>query len=224
MRPRSIRHRRNELHARARLLKKCGDSLGNWPRSYCRLQIPAQVLIAVEFEGMRPKVELFDLFGVFRDSLADAVGVMHAQVVGDQEHLVPGTLNQILEGEDEVLCIGGVREDGETHQPLIGDGLDHRCRSVATDLQPEYGRQACNRVAPNPVRILANGGLVTPVDLDVLSLCVRQNLWRFIPEPRFEAGRILLDRTFDRSLRRETPAPRVLAHGVDGQCRCRKAA
>ena len=214
--PHSIRHRCNAFHAHARLLKKCGGSRGNRPGAYRRLQIPVQVLIGIEFGCIRREVEQLDLIGVLRDPLAHAVGTMHAQVVDDQEHLALGVLNQILQEDDEALGIDGALEEGETHQSLVGNRRDHRCRSMATGRQPKFGRQACHRVAPNPVRVLANGGLVTPVDLGILSLCACHDLRILVPEPRLEAGRILLERTFDRPLRREAPAPQVLAHGADG--------
>lgn len=216
IRPHSIRHRSDAFHARARLLEKCGGGLGNRPGTYRGFQIPVEVLVGVEFRRVRRQVKQFDLLGVFRSPLADTVGTVHAQVVDDKEHLTLRILNQVLQEHDEALRIDGALEEREAHQALVGDRRDHRCRSMATGRQSKLRRQPRHRVAAHPVRVLANGGLVTPVDLGILSLGARNDLRILVLKPRREPGRILLECALDRSLRRETPPPKVLTDGANG--------
>ena len=216
IRPHPIRHRGNTLHARARLLEKRCGGLGNRTGTYRRLQIPVQVLVGVELRRVRRQVKQFDLLDVFRHPLADTVRTVYAQVVDNQENLALGVLDQILQEDDEAVRINGALEEREAHQALVGDRRDHRRRAMTAGRQSKLWLQPRHRIASHPVRVLANGGFVTPVNLGILSLGARDDLRVLVLEPRLEPGRILLERTLDRPLRREAPAPKVLADGADG--------
>ncbi|CAH1748061.1 protein of unknown function [Thauera humireducens] len=215
IRPHTIRHRSDAFHARTRLLEKCGGGPGNRPGAYRRFQIPVQILVGVEFRRVRRQVKELDLLGVFGSPLADTVGAVHAQVVDDQEHLTPRILNQVFQEHDEALGIDGALEEREAHQALVGDRRDHRCRPMATGRQSKLRRQPRHRVTSHPVRVLPNGGLVTPVDLGILSLGARNDLRILVLKPCLEPGRVLLERALDRSLRREAPPPKVFTDGTN---------
>jgi len=110
----------------------------------------------------------------------------------------------------------GALEKREAYQALVGDRRDHRRRSMVSSRQSKLMRQPHHRVATHPVRVLANGRLVTPVDLGILSLGAHNDLRLLVLEPRLEPGRILLERALDRSLRRAPPPPKVLTGGANG--------
>jgi hypothetical protein len=58
------------------------------------LQVVVQIFVGIVVRGVGRQVEQLDLMGMGGDPRRDLGGMVHLQVVDDQEHLLPGILAQ----------------------------------------------------------------------------------------------------------------------------------
>lgn len=81
----------------------------------------------------------------------------------------------------------------------------------------QHRRLPSRRIAAHPGRVLAHSRLVGPVHLPLLGLGPPDERRIVFLQPLLYLLRGLLQGSLGRALRREPPAPQVLAHRADGQ-------
>lgn len=110
------------------------------------LEVVIQVFVRIGLGRIGWQVEQLDLRGTRLDPGPDELGVMHPQVVDDQEHLARRTGDQSLEKLDEAFGVDRALYDLEGDLAPIGDGRDHRQLGPAGRCL-EHGRAAGLRKA-----------------------------------------------------------------------------
>lgn len=146
--------------------------------------------------------------------LPHLLGMMNPQVVHDQEHLAARILDQPLQEIDEPLALDRSVMHTKPHQPLIGDGRDHR-DAVPTGPVQQLRRLPARCVASNPGGVLPNRRLIGPVDRAALCLGPSNDVRVRLARPRCQRDLVLFSRPPRWSLRRHAPAHQVFTHGSD---------
>lgn len=202
-RPDTIRSRKNALHTCGR----CGGSLGNQPGAYRRRQIPAQVLVGVEFGRVRRQVDHFDILHIAGAPLMHAVRPPSMQAVNDLEPLALRVPNQILQEDFESLGINRALEE----QALASVRRYHLRRVIATGHGPALevpvstSQSSCCEPTSSPCEWRPSRPNISRDS----HFRVRISPRALVLQPRLEPDQIQLRRDVDKLLRRKVPGHRT---------------
>ena len=101
-----------------------------------RLSGTAQVLIWVQLRRIGRQVEHFNLVLMILEPGLDHLGMVHLEIVQDQEDFPLGITDQALHEVDQDRHIHGAVEKPEPHLPLVGDSgdeIDRRSSRIETE-------------------------------------------------------------------------------------------
>src|SRR5215204_441673 len=99
------------------------------------LQIGVQALVGVELWAVGRKIKHLQALHLLRQPFAHQLGMVHPEVVQDQEHLAPDSLDESLEETNQDLGIQGANKHHPADLTLVGHSRNQReTLSVATYL------------------------------------------------------------------------------------------
>ena len=113
---------RDAIHDARGFLQEILFRAGGGFETQGRFEVVIQVFVGIGFRGVGWQVEEFDLVQARLDPLLDELGVMHTQVIDEQEDLGRRLLEQTFKERDETLGIDGPFDDLKTDFAAIGVG------------------------------------------------------------------------------------------------------
>ena len=163
------------------------------------LEITVEILVRVEFRGVRRQVEHFDLIVMVRQPCLEYLRMVNPQVIQDQVNLPLCALDQPLAEINQQIGIHAAFEDAKTYLALIVDRRDH-VDGNTLGVEPDNRRLALGRVSPFMLTVVAHPGLIAPVDLRLPCLGLGFDLGVLLFKPLLNHLGILLISPLDELL------------------------
>ena len=180
------------------------------------------LVVGIDLERVRWEIEDFDLVLAFGQPGSDQLGMMHFQVVENQEDFLTTIGNQPLHEADEQVSVHGFFNELEAHQSLIADGGNHR-QAMALARCRQNRRLSGRRIAAQPMSIFRDRRFITPVNDGAFCLGADRDRRIGVVEPLLDLDRVLFQRPLHRPLRGVAPAQQVFPHGNFSSSRIRIA-
>ena len=177
--------------------------------SYGLLQVGVQALVGVELWAVGRQIKYLQVLHLLRQPFAYHLGMVHPEVVQDQEHLALGRLDEPFEEPNQDLGIQGAIKHHPADLTLVRHRRDQReTLSVAAHL--DHRSPSLGRVAAAPHVIGAQSGFVSPVDLGSFSFSALRDRRVILLQPSLHRRRSLLVGFTDRLLRRKAPTLKIV--------------
>src|ERR1700681_1656178 len=184
--------------------------------SHRLLEVGVQAFVGIELGTVRRQKEDFELLGLLLQPFANHLGMMHSQVIQDQEHLTLRVLNQPLEEPNQDLSVQGIGEHHPAHFPLIGNRGNQR-QAVAIAAHLHYRSLSSGSIAASPDIIGAQTRFVSPVNLGSFSFGSDYDRRIIFLEPFLHLGRSLFVGLTDWLLRCKAPSLQIVAYRAHRQ-------
>jgi hypothetical protein len=144
-----------------------GPGAGRCCLCHALLEIGVEQLVRVQFRRVTGQIEDLDLAGVRRELLPYRLGVMHPQVIEDQEDLLLLSARQPIEKANQNPGVQGAGEDPPTHLPFVGHGGNHT-QALAAGVGAHRRSPPLGGMAAAAPIVRAQAGLVAPLNLGIL--------------------------------------------------------
>ena len=174
------------------------------------LDIVVQVFVRVALGGR--EVEQLDLVAMAQSPGLDPLGVVHLQVIYDQEHLLLCVLDQPPQEDDEAIDVKRPIIQHEAHQGAVGDGRNHALGDLLGG-PANHRRLASWGITAADLVLVGDAGLVAPVDDGSLSLGAPGDRRVVALQPGGHGGGRALFGARQRLLRGHAPALQVELDG-----------
>lgn len=183
-----------ELHEGSGLLQQRLARATAVGTAQIRLEVPVEVFIGIALRRVGRQVEHLNLVRMGLHPGAHVLGMVRAQVVEHQEHLVPlAVLHEPLHETEGRLGGRCPFEELKAHQAFAADGRNHR-QAKALARGRQHRRMSRWGVTPHPVTVLHDRRLIGPVDGAVRLLGLLRNQGVDLPHPALHVPGLLLQR------------------------------
>ena len=168
-----------------------------------------QIFIRITFWGVRrEEKDLYSILVTLQPGIHQ-FAVMHAQIVQDQEYFFIRICSQPSHELDQFLLIHGIFIDHIAQIPPKADRRDH-IHPFPLRFHRKNRRFSTLCKTPFHCFTAVYSRLIRPVDFCIFFRCRLPDGWIFLLFPPLDALRILLPRTFGRTLARQAPASHIV--------------
>ena len=184
----------------------------NFARVHTGLEVGVQIFIWVQSRAVAGQVEQLYALSVLFYPLGHLPGMVHAQVVDDQEHFALRLFAQPFEKLNKPVRIQAFPVEHETQLALIGQGRNQLDSASPGLREHQHWPLAAWRVTARVMFNRTDCRLIGPTYFGSFGLGTLLNGRVVLFEPKLYRLRALLVGALDRALRRKTPMRQILAH------------